>query len=314
MLKRLSKSLMTSAVAAAGSIGLFQQKKAFCATTSFYVPLTHATLNTFRGSMSEYAKKFPDFNATNIQRVEIVGKTVGGNGYNPSETVNDSEMRNFMGRIIAHRIKELDLLGVTLGKGCGYEISLALKKEKCSLEQIALTTSQLDKFDLTHFLESLETNSSLNVLIGRSSSIEPRQWSEEEISALRRVIGINNALELIVLQNNQIQRIEDAASLITTYNDNVDKKPLPSIGGLEIYDQAISINSATVKSGEFKSILAAAEELTKEKKVREKYLHNKICAGIFANTSMSTILDSKNLEEINARFVRCINYTRNSKP
>lgn len=198
--------------------------------SSFAIDSRQLPKNVFRGGLLEYLVKHK--NLLSIDTITLTGDQVKPGIFRSSVTWSPKNFSDFMKIIDEMKIKRLGLDGCELSPEIGEVIGQALKTNS-SLEEILLTSNQLEKKGMLAIMKGLEENTTLKTFSSRSYNVECYYWSPQELNALKNLIIANKTLENIELPDNQISEPERIRILIEPYRTIKDRK-LPTIKGFEL--------------------------------------------------------------------------------
>ncbi len=186
--------------------------------------------NVFRGSLLEYLVKHRSLHK--VDTIQLTGNQIRPGIFNSSVKWSEENFRDFMEVIAAMKIKRLGLTGCELSPNIGKVLGEALKTNDY-LEELLVTSNQLEKEGLIALLNGLEKNAKLKTLYSRSYNIECYYWSCEELNALAKVVRNNITLKEIDLPDNQISNPADIRILVNAYRTAEHKNPV-IINGFEV--------------------------------------------------------------------------------
>lgn len=186
--------------------------------------------NVFRGGLLEYLVKHQ--NLRHIDTIMLSGEQVKPGIFRSSVKWSEKNFNDFMKIINEMKIKRLSLDGCELTPEIGVVIGEALKNNT-SLEELLVTSNQLQNKGIMAILKGLEENTTLKTLSSRSYNLSRYHWSSRELNALKGLILANKTLEKILLPDNQINRPEHIRILIEAYQSIKDREPA-TIKGFEL--------------------------------------------------------------------------------
>lgn len=198
--------------------------------SSFVMDSSEVPNNVFRGGLLEYLVKHN--NLPNVDTIQLTGEQIKPGIFRSSVQWSEKNFSDFMKIINEMKIKRLGLTGCELNPEIGMVLGEALKTNT-SLEELCVTSNQLQKKGLLAILKGLEQNTTLKTLYSRSYNVVCYYWSPQELNALKELILANKTLTTIELPDNQIDEPNDIRILIEPYQMIKDREPA-TVKGFEL--------------------------------------------------------------------------------
>lgn len=178
----------------------------------------------YNGTMREYVE-----NASNLKHltdITVLGKEVKPGIFATTIPCDDNEFNTFMLVLGENKAKFLDLTKCQLNPKTGLILGKALETNQ-TLNELSVTSNQLEKEGVLAILNGLQKNTSLKILYMRAYNVDGYTWSAEELMALRDLIYINTTLTMIVLPGNKMS--DDQMHLLAKPFLEITDRPLPKL-------------------------------------------------------------------------------------
>lgn len=190
---------------------------------SYVISEPTVSKNVFRGSLLEYLVRHQSL--SNVDSIMLTGQEIKPGIFRSSTQWSEKNFSDFMKIIAEMKIKRLNLQGCQLTPGIGRVIGEELKTNN-HLEELMVTSNQLQEAGLIAVLEGIEKNTTLKNFQSRSYNVMCYYWSDITLSQLALVIRNNKTLKVIDLPDNQIEKPGSIRILMKAYSSATHRNPV----------------------------------------------------------------------------------------